>query len=174
MQLVYKVKADTREWSETRLNLKDERFNNEFSNENPLIARQQAFDRAKSFLEIFLEANKAGTESFFDSKNEVYKDFSISVVLIDAESSQEIEIDICEPYDKLGLEDRYDFITLQSVISGLEREVEIYRKNNVSQLRDVIKHVKIISPEGTKTIEIIPTEYINSAVIKLSDESELL
>lgn len=173
MEFIYKVNANTHEWSETKENLNDGAYSSEFKNTDPFIARQLAFNRAKSYEESFLEALRMDTDHFFNTKNEIYKEFTISVSFIHPNTLEEIQIDIFNPFDNDGFKDRYDFVTINLVIEGLEKELKILREHNLP-LENKIKRVLVHYQKETKSIEIIPTEFINKDKIKIKDISEML
>lgn len=181
MDFKYIVRAETNEWSETKNveDLNDQTFFAEFINENPFIAREQAFLRAKSFVENFFEAEKAGTDYFLKLKDGVHKEFIVSISLLINETSEEICLHKVAPFDEDGLQTEFikDAFYLNDVLPGLEREL-MYLKNksiniNLSSTAKLITLFDKTTGE-TRKIEIIPTEFINKERIDIVTIGNLL
>jgi hypothetical protein len=179
MDFKYIVRAETNEWSEIKNieELKDKTFISEFVNQNPFVAREQAFLHAESFVENFFEADKAGGDYFFKSKGDVYKEFVVSVSLLNNGTGEEILIHKNAPFDEEGL--HLEFIKnpfyLSDVLPGLEREAEYLRKQN----EDVSFNAIIITlhdqtTDKTRKIEVIPTKFINKERIEIVTIGNLL
>ena len=176
IKFIYRVDVNNDEWSETKTDLKWENYSLDFTSSNPFIAREQAFNHAKSYEENFFEANKMGVEHFFENKNDIYKDFTISVSLIHPETLEEIKIDDFRPMYGDDFKVRYGIILINHVLEALEKELELLKKHNV-QLNNKTKKIKVINYPKAKTestIEVIPTPYINSDEITIPDWEDML
>lgn len=171
MEFTYITKASSRRMSESKEEeVYDDNFEQTFKSSDPFVSREQAFSYAKNYKDVFFEANRAGTDHFFKTKNEIHKDFTVSVMLINPENSEEIVIDNYEPFDLDGLmrEIEDDPIRLQWTLKALEEELETLRKYNVSVIGKT-KAIKVFyhQSQETKLIEIIPTEYLNKNQIEI-------
>ena len=116
------------------------------------------------------------TDHFFKQKNEIYKDFVVSVILINPENSEEIIIDNYEPeMEGLIKNSEVNPIRLQETLTALEKELQTLRKYNVS-VNGKTKAIKVFyhSTKETKQIEIIPTEYLNMNEIEIMDMGAML
>ncbi|MDQ3190580.1 MAG: hypothetical protein M3Q58_03220 [Bacteroidota bacterium] len=177
MEFIYKVNAGTYEWSEKTDDLKDTEYSNEFKNENPFIARQEAFERAKSYEENFLQAHKIGVGDFFENKNEIYKEFSVTISLVNPDTFEDIEIDIFKPFTEDSLmQERYAYFTMGFILNALEKEVAVLKRHNVDLLNKTQK-IKVLNynqSKETKIIEVVPTEYCSSQEIEIFNIDDFL
>jgi len=174
----YIVKAEINRFNDAEMEKDIEAYNtdtykNEFSDKNPLIARDAAFKRAKSYEESFNDANCYKEDHFFHLKDGWYHEYEISVCFLEPETGKEMEIhntrSIHDNVSLLGGEKTYDPFTIKRILFELQNEFEILKKNNISTANLKKLEVTFLPKNEMKIFNIFPTEIINSDKLTVTD-----
>jgi hypothetical protein len=174
MTFTYKVEADINRFKQN----KEETFNNEsmeseFTDSDPFIAREAAFRKAKSYEDIFNQANSLNIDGFFKLKDGFYSEYNISVYFINPDTKEEIEIhntkSIHDNQTVLNGEETYDPIQTKWILEALNSEFDILKQNNISTSK--AKSIDVtFQPSNEKiTYFIFPTEMINTDKLIVTD-----
>lgn len=168
MKYTYFTKVEITRINDKEINLgnaddcTEETILNEFTETDPFLARNNAFNNAKSFVDNFESAEKEKTDNFFSIENGWYNKYVIYVIFVNPETKEEIII-----YDTEN--ESLHALNIRIIIRALEQEYNILKNNQIPTTNSLSVSIRFLPSNEVLQAIVFPTEWINKKEITIQE-----
>ena len=174
MKFTYLVRAEIDRFNVQKIEASyADEYCKEFSDENALNARNEAWNYAMSFEDILSDADSLAKENFFQEQNGKCNEYNISIFFVNPLSGEELKIhDTRSIRDNMTLlkgKAMYDPFETRWILKALNQEFEALKSKSVSVDSAIEVEVTFLPKEERESFWIFPTTILNERRIIVQD-----